>query len=208
MRKLIMTAALCLSALPAMAHAETKVLEASGTWTAFGGTSDNGQPVCGVSTSWGVGRTSSLFVKWYYGSPQIAVQIYKSTWHIPAGTEVAVVIRLDNAPPWSGTAVAVPQYPNMIQLNVPSEKLESFMNQIRYANNLSVSFPVGNEPTWAGNMDGSNAAATTMGQCYTSIMASKSAPSQPYVANPTQPFAPAAPAPKPTSDVVSRRNDI
>jgi hypothetical protein len=35
------------------AEAETKVIAASGSWVAFGGTTDKGKPVCGVSQSAG-----------------------------------------------------------------------------------------------------------------------------------------------------------
>ena len=49
----------------------------AGAWDAFGGTAEDGTPVCGVSTGWGDGR--ALLIKIYGSDPGFTVQLLKST---------------------------------------------------------------------------------------------------------------------------------
>jgi len=162
------------------------VLSTFGYWQVFGGIADNGSPVCGLRTGW-AGGTQGFIVKWFSGL-ELIVHIYKSTWNVPEGRQVDLQFQFDHAAPWFGKAAGT-KNPNLVEVRIPPDRVDSFLNEVRYANTLYVAFPSGTEAPWSGAMAGSSAGVTGLLQCVhvtNAQMAPTPAPtpSQPYAIAP------------------------
>src|SRR5262249_39268251 len=99
--KIAMTLAVCLAA--ATAYADTKTLAEAGTWEAFGGTTTQGRPVCGVSQEVG-GRYFGL--KLYSGGETFTIQLGTKEWKLDDKAKIKVVLRFDAHNPWNATGTA------------------------------------------------------------------------------------------------------
>jgi hypothetical protein len=97
--------------------------------------------------------------------------------------------------PWTGKALGKGGDGTGIELTVPDGRLAQFLNQLRFAGSMVVTFPTGSEPAWIANMTGSNAASLAMMKCYQSFNPAPAVTSQPYVGSPTVP--PARPVEQP-----------
>ena len=138
------------------AWADTYAIQRSGYWTAFGGTDDEKQPLCGIVATGEEGRVFTI--KRWAEQDHFTLQIFKESWRIPKGEEIRVRLRFDDMEDWSALADALP--PDGIALTVPDNRAEAFLREFAMANTFEMSFPDGNETPWAGNLSGS--AAITM----------------------------------------------
>jgi hypothetical protein len=86
-----------------VASAHTTTLIRAGGWEAFGGRSDDGKKVCGISTEGG-GRW--LGFKYFEGQSYVTIQLSKDTWTVDDGAVVQVVMQFDDETPWSAEATA------------------------------------------------------------------------------------------------------
>ncbi len=163
-----------------------------GGWEAFGGKADGGGDVCGASSEGSEGR--SFNVKWYAGTRYLAIQIFKAGWQIPTGTPVDVILQFDTAAPWSAKALPF-NGGKALQLEVRLAQVDTFINEIRYAVRMTVTFPDGSEAPWIGSMVGSDLAMQAMVGCIRTVSGSGAPQTQPFAQpQPTQPFG-AAPEP-------------
>ncbi|MCO6415411.1 hypothetical protein JYK14_04365 [Siccirubricoccus sp. KC 17139] len=192
--------ALGLGCLAGGAAAETRTIGVFGAWEAFGGATNDGRPVCGVSTSWQDGRYFGI--KYWQGQPHFTVQLIKPSWQIPAGTRVPVALQFDQLGPWTANATGNPATATaggFVEFTVPFNRLENFLREFRYANAAAVTFRQGSEPMWRLSLSGSNAASQAMADCVSRMaggMAGKGSgePTQPY-GGPSQPYSPAPQTP-------------
>lgn len=167
----------------------------SGYWDAFGGISDGGQEVCGISSS---GYNGGWFgVKWFGGDNYIVIQVSKTTWNIPPKTPVQIIMQFDHAAPWTATAAGFLTQSgiNGVEFTIPISEVETFFNELRYSVSMTLVFPQGTEPPWVWNMAGTNQVVIAMVNCIKFIgKDSATGPTQPYgntqpfSPNPTQPF--------------------
>ena len=192
MKTITLAALVTLAAMTTASQADVKLISQSGYWAAFGGlASDNMTPLCGVRTGFpALGRI--FMVKWQPGH-DIFIQLYKEGWTVPLNMPVDVQIQFDRAAPWTGKAVG--KGGTGIELIVPGGRLEPFLNELRFASSMAVTFPTGSEPAWIADMTGSNAAILGMMKCYQSFNPRPAVNSQPYVGSPTVP--PARPVEQP-----------
>jgi hypothetical protein len=84
--------------------ADTQTLARAGSWSAFGGTTTSGRPVCGVSSS-GDGRYFGL--KFYKGDDTLTIQLGSSSWTIENKSKQRVTMRIDSNSRWTATAVGM-----------------------------------------------------------------------------------------------------
>ncbi len=138
------------------AWAGTYVIQRAGYWTAFGGTDDAGERLCGIVATGEEGRVFTI--KRWADQDHFTLQIFKESWRIPKGVEIPVRLRFDAMETWSALADALP--PDGIALTVPDNRGEAFLREFAIANRFEMSFPEGNESDWSGNLTGS--AAITM----------------------------------------------
>lgn len=88
----------------ATAQAETKTLAEAGGWKAFGGTTNKGIPVCGVSTS-PKGRYFGL--KFYSGDDTFTVQMSDKEWDIKDESKYPLTMRFDSHDEWKATGAGM-----------------------------------------------------------------------------------------------------
>ena len=138
------------------AWADTHAIQRSGYWTAFGGTDDAGERLCGIVATGEEGRVFTI--KRWADQDHFTLQIFKESWRIPKGVEIPVRLRFDNMETWSALADALP--PDGIALTVADNRGEAFLREFAMASRFEMSFPEGNETDWSGNLTGS--AAITM----------------------------------------------
>lgn len=177
--------------LPAEAQANTKDLATAGSWTAFGGTSDDGTPVCGIIERGHDQR--ALTFKWYKGNNYFTVQIFKPTWNIPSGTHVKVEMKIGDYTPWSADALGAS---NMVEFHVSIASEPQWENELKNSQTYYLAFPSGSEPEWEGTLSGAAPIFSKMGECIRILNAfdntAPNRPTEPFGSNtaspPTQPF--------------------
>jgi len=170
----------------AAVQARTVELLHSGYWTAFGGTADDGHPVCGIISSGAEGRTFT--VKLFQGDDHLTVQVFKPSWQVPPGTRVAISMQFDRNAPWTANAIGM-ESAKGVELTVPLDRAVNFSNEVRAASTMRLSFPNGSEAPWIGDMTGSNNSVSAMVTCINALNRTNGGP--------TQPFGDATPAPQP-----------
>lgn len=192
--------AVILACITTPAWASLTVYGRHGVWDLFKGTDTNGEQVCGVGhTDPATGRAFSL--RYVAGGSGILFVADKSSWHIPAGTHIPVVMQIGSAQPWTEQAVGNGE---RVEWSMDRTLVPEFDAQFRAAMSMTVRFPAGNEPPWTISLTGSAAASTAMGQCVTALMQAVPAVAPPAAPpGAAQPYgtAPAAPAIQPPAVV-------
>lgn len=176
---------LFLAVLAVPAAAETRRIDQFGVWEVFGGTAEDGLPVCGVSTVWPDGRY--LAMKYYSGQQHFTLQAVGRGWKVANGSRLPVVLRFDQLSPWNGNATSSvrPNLPGaVLELTVPFARLDQFLREFRLAYAGQLSFPSGLDQTWALELTGSNAASQTMDVCIKRMAITGGAPAPAPVPQP------------------------
>lgn len=160
MKSLLVTAvaSFAIGVLVSSALAETEVLARSGNWEAFGGTTDTGRPLCGISAEV-EGRYFGL--KLFSGNDTFTVQMGTSEWKLDDGTEIELTMHYDTNLPWraTGTVMHFSDGDAGLEFRIKRDELERFQEEFRTTSELQVKF---NDvlPNWqfslqgAGELDG------------------------------------------------------
>jgi hypothetical protein len=154
--------AVCLAA--SMAHAETYTLAQAGNWTAFGGTTHSGRPVCGVSQEAG----SRYFgLKLYSGDATFTIQVGSKEWKIADKLNIKVTMRFDANSPWNavGTGMHFSDGDAGLEFGVNKSEIDRFMAEFRNSNQLRLQFQNAGMADWALSLVGSNAVNTAFQTC-------------------------------------------
>ena len=163
MRKLVL-ALIGVVALGAGARADTSTLATSGFWRAFGGSADNGAPVCGLQTNFGSGRaTGSFLLKWFHGQDFLTVQLFHVGWAIPAGVQAPVTVMLDGQR-WNVLGKASTR-PDILEFYVLRPKVRAFIHDFTAADAMVVTFDAGTAPPWTASLRGNSAVTDEMVRC-------------------------------------------
>ncbi|MBV9860132.1 MAG: hypothetical protein JO038_08535 [Alphaproteobacteria bacterium] len=157
------TATLWLAATSA--QADTVVFARSGRWEAFGGTSTNGTPVCGVSTSWPDNRYFG--VKYYKGDRTITIQLGSPDWRIANGAKQRIIMQIDENAYWTGNATGMHFDDNEagLSFDIAASELGSFVGQFRRGDNLYFSFPNTTASDWTAGLEGTNNVTSAFANC-------------------------------------------
>jgi hypothetical protein len=173
---------------------ETRIIQSSGLWNAYGGTDDDGRAVCGISTSGADGRR--IAVQQSAGETDLDLVLEKPSWAIPDNTPIDLAIQFDNAQAFPDHATGAG---NRVTLRLPFDRSIPFMRSLRGRSQVRVYFPSGNEVAWTGGLGGSSAAIDAFNDCRAALAPAgpSQGPSQPYAApaSPTSPTSPTQPFP-------------
>ncbi len=202
------------TALGAGARAETGTLATSGFWRAFGGSADNGSPVCGLQTNFGAGRVAGSFLlKWYYGQDFLTVQLFHVGWAIPPGVQAPVTVMLDGQR-WNVLGKASARS-DILEFYVLRPKVRAFIHDFTAANTMLVTFDAGSTAPWTASLRGNSVALDEMVRCVLRSAARDAEtpfdyardaqPYSPPYAGAPQPFAADRPAPAPPQTFVKAR---
>ncbi len=163
MRKLVL-ALTGLIAIGAGARAETGTLATSGFWRAFGGSADNGSPVCGLQTNFGSGRVAGSFLlKWFYGQDFLTVQLFHVGWAIPAGVQAPVTVVLDGQR-WNVLGKASARS-DILEFYVLRPKVRAFIHDFTASDTMLVTFDAGTAAPWTASLRGNSAVMGEMVRC-------------------------------------------
>jgi len=184
--KVLLVGSALTSASAYAANSNIKEYYRSGYWTNYAGISDNGTPVCGMSTYGGV---KSIHIKYY--KERVHVQVFKDTWRIPEDTFLSITIGF-NGNTWGtldkgAVGGMMPQSSiGVVSFVIAPESVSNFLENITAADIMWIRFPDGNEESWSAKMTGSRNSVRSLVGCASQIN---------HQNQPTQPFSNAPPAP-------------
>ena len=147
-----------------VARAEVTTFSRAGTWEAFGGTSNSGQSLCGVSTE---GDGKYVGVKYYRGDASLTLQLSNKTWTVKDGAKVSVTMKFDDESPWKATATAFHMSDGdaALQFEISENQLDRWMAEFRRSYNLIIGFPNDKVADWRASLRGTSAIADSMSEC-------------------------------------------
>jgi hypothetical protein len=130
-------------------HAETTVLIKSGSWEAFGGTSDSGTSVCGISSS---PEKKYFGLKQFGNRDTFTIQISDKSWSITDKSKYSVTMRLDRNRLWTATASGMhfKDGDPGLEYEIRRAELRKFNKEFGSSDKLKIMFANG-MPTW--NLD-------------------------------------------------------
>jgi hypothetical protein len=204
-----MTTALILGVLSGPAGADMMVYYRAHGWDAFSGSDETAKPVCGIGTT-NPADKRSFSLRFQIGGDTVTFRAKKSTWNIPTGTPLSVVLQIGRDTPWNLQGIG---NGDVVEWSLEPGTFQKFEVQFRHTSSMTMTFPSGSEPPWTIALKGSKAISNTFGRCIKVLtqrevdqLAQSAAPrdhaaTQPYSdappqqlgAVPSQPFTPAAP---------------
>lgn len=149
-------------ALAAGALAETKALATSGSWRAFGGTTNSGRGVCGISGDPG-GRYFGL--KFFAGDDTFVVQFQVPRVDKEAKYDLA--IRFDANPQWTatGTGFMFQDGDAGIEFAINKNESDNFAREFKNSSRMVVQFTGGAYPVWTVGLEGTLAVSNAFSSC-------------------------------------------
>lgn len=139
-------------------------IDHEGAWTAFAGATDNGQRVCGISTS-GTGKYFGL--KYFNGDRTLTIQLGSKDWSIRDGGRQRVSLTMGDHTPWTATANGFhfADGDAGLQFEVEADQLGQFMNEFGTSDELYVRFPNSDVSDWRGSLSGGQAISRSLLRC-------------------------------------------
>jgi hypothetical protein len=139
-------------------------IDHEGVWTAFAGTTDNGQRVCGISTS-GTGKYFGL--KYYNGDNTLTIQLGAKDWSIRDGGRQKVSLTMGDHSPWTATATGFhfSDGDAGLQFEINTDQLGQFMDEFGNSDELYVRFPNSPVSDWRGSLSGGEAISRSLLRC-------------------------------------------
>jgi hypothetical protein len=168
LRRLLASAALALglatATLAPAAHAEVSIFARAGAWQAFGGKSDDGKPLCGMSTK---GTGMWFGVKYFKGDNGFTIQLSSEDWKLKDGVKIDTTMRFDRASPWTAvsTGFHMADGDAALEIEVPISKLRAWLTEFRGANTMLVGFPNDKVDDWKVDLRGTTAVSNYMIAC-------------------------------------------
>jgi hypothetical protein len=144
--------------------AETKTLATAGDWEAFGGTSNDGTVVCGISTS----RKGLFFsLKAYKGDDEMTIQLGSGSWKIKDGAKQKLAMRFDKESPWNATATGFhfKDGDAGLEFAVKAKNLNDFVKEFMASNKLSITFEGSDVDPWSSDLADSKPVMVSFGDC-------------------------------------------
>ncbi len=145
-------------------RADTKILATAGSWDAFGGTTENGVPVCGISSD---SRNQYFGVKLFSGNQTFSIQLGGTGFEAEEKQRMKVIMVFDARSPWTakGTGFRFSDGDPALQFTIKLEDLNTFKNEFRSASRLRVRFPDTRNADWVLSLSGTNAVYKQFDDC-------------------------------------------
>ena len=146
------------------AFAETRTIATAGFWKAFGGTSESGVALCGISTS---GKGLFFSLKVYKGDEDMTVQLGSSNWTVKDGAKQKLTMRFDRESPWNATATGFhfSDGDAGLEFVVKLKNLETFIIEFAKSQKLRIVFDGSNADSWNADLTGTTAVTSAFGDC-------------------------------------------
>jgi hypothetical protein len=146
------------------AVADTQTLATAGAWKAFGGTSNDGTPMCGVAAS---GKGLFFSLKIFKGNDDMTAQLGSSGWKIKDGGKQKLTMRFDNEKPWNATATGFHFRDGDagLEFSVPLKNLEMFITEFARSKKLRITFDGTDVDSWSADLTGTAAITSAFADC-------------------------------------------
>jgi hypothetical protein len=150
--------------LSSVAQAETRTLARAGVWQAFGGTTNEGRSVCGMSAT-GDGKYFSI--KYFSGNQTLTLQLGSKSWTIKNGAKQQLAMSFDGNSPWNATATGFhfADGDAGLEFTINRNELTNFMREFRLGNQMRITFTGSTASGWVGNLSGTNAMSDAFVNC-------------------------------------------
>ncbi|HEY4168089.1 MAG TPA: hypothetical protein VGM96_14990 [Reyranella sp.] len=140
-----------------------KTLAKASGWEAFGGTTGDGTPVCGVSLEVG---DSWLQLKYFKGDEGFTVQVGDSSWTGKSGEKVKVRMRFDDGKPWSAEATAFKANKEVaLSFEIGADDIDDWMGDFKGSDKLRIAFVDTDIPPWKASLAGARTVGEAMEDC-------------------------------------------
>jgi hypothetical protein len=157
---------------PMPANAEVTPILSLGGWEVFAGRSDDGRPLCGMSTQGG-GRW--LGIKHFKGDSTVVVQLSEATWRVADNVQVAVLMQFDNDSPWRATAASFHSSngDGVLQFPIYRQQFVQWIEEFKKSDILYVRFPnEENIEDWQADLSSTAQIADAWALCLVAMYAS------------------------------------
>jgi hypothetical protein len=139
--------------LASAASADTKALANAGDWSAFGGTTTQGTPVCGVS------RTADdqyFGLKLFAGEDTFTIQMGTKHWQLVDKVQLKVVMTIDGNPNWNATGIGFhfADGDAGLEFDINKDEVGKFMSEFRNGSRIRIQFQ--GLPDWTLALNGAN----------------------------------------------------
>ncbi len=164
--RLIAAAATSVALLVAVPlRADTSILARAGNWEAFGGTTTQGKPVCGVSQTMDDGRY--VGVKFFNGDDTFTLQIGWKQWRINDGDKQAIHMTLDSNALWKATATGFHFNDGDagLEFTINARELDEFVREFRNSSVMRLQFPGSGAQDWSVSLSGTSAVSDAFDRC-------------------------------------------
>ena len=123
-----------------VADAAVSTLGKAGSWTASGGTTDAGKPICTMSSS---GKGLWFGVKYFKGDTGLTVQISHDDWKLKDGLKVKTTMQFGKASPWSASAESFHMSDGdaALELEIPNKQIEAWIGEFAANTSMVLRFP-------------------------------------------------------------------
>lgn len=151
--KLAIAAALAAVLLASSAQTETHTLAEAGGWKAFGGTTNKGVPVCGIST----GQQDVYFgLKFFSGEQTFTVQISAKDWTVKNGQKYRLTMRFDQHDEWAATGAGMHFNDGDpgLEYDIREGELDNFAREFGSSRRLRLHFRDGGMQDWSLDLNG------------------------------------------------------
>lgn len=147
-----------------LAGAQTNTIATAGYWKAFGGKSNDGTPVCGMSAS---GKGLFFSIKLYKDDDEMTVQLGSERWQIKTGAKQKVVMRFDRESPWRATATGFrfSDGDAGLEFSVGVKNLETFLVEFARSRTLRIDFEGTDVDGWTADLTGTAAVTAAFTNC-------------------------------------------
>jgi hypothetical protein len=155
-------AIVCLSS--SIANSQTRIFARVGGWESFGGLSNIGRAVCGISSR-GPGKYFGL--KYFAGNDSVTIQLGSASWQVRSSVRQRVVLRFDQAAPWNGVATGI-HFGNGeagLEFNIRRGQLDQFMREFRGSSSLLIGFPESSASAWRADLRGTDTISGSLVRC-------------------------------------------
>lgn len=152
-------------------HAETTSIVRIKDWQAFGGTTEKGRPVCGVSIDVG---GKYFGVKYFAGTDTAVVQMGGKTLKIAKDAQQAVKFRIDSHDGWKATGLGIifnDGEPG-IEFRIKKDELDQFVEQLQSGSGLIVSLISSANDDWEFDLTGTRSVHSAIGRCINDLPSS------------------------------------
>jgi len=158
-----LAALLALSIAP-IAVAQTSTIASAGYWKAFGGRSNDGTPVCGMSAS---GKGLFFSIKLYKNDDSMTVQLGSDRWKLKDGAKQKIVMRFDRHSPWNavGTGFHFKDGDAGLEFSVGVKNLETFLTEFARSRSLRIEFDGSNVEGRTADLTGTAAVTEAFANC-------------------------------------------